>query len=76
MLRGLCGLWIRLAEEGEESDPVVGLVKGECQEVVGMLDSIMRTCDENVDWDDEVAKLKAVDERLDDLFLLAENSTT
>ena len=30
----------------------------------------------DVDWDDEVAKLKAVDERLDELFLLAEKTTS
>jgi hypothetical protein len=73
VLKGLVGLWIRLAEE-DGDDPVVARVKSECQEVVGMLDSIMQTCDEEVDWDEEVAQIKAVDERLEELFLLADET--
>jgi len=75
VLKGLVGLWIRLAEEDEEDDPMLARVKSECQEVVGMLDSIVRTCGENVEWDDEVAQIKAADERLEGLFVLADNTS-
>jgi tRNA nucleotidyltransferase (CCA-adding enzyme) len=73
VLKGVAGLWIRLA--GEEGDgPVLEKVKSECQEVVGMLDSIVRACGEDVDWDDEVAQIKAADDRLEDLFDLVDST--
>jgi hypothetical protein len=74
VLRGVIGLWVRLAEEKGE-DPVLAEIQEECQEVVGMLDAIMRADEEDVDWDEEVAQIKAVDDRLEDLFLIEDDSS-
>jgi hypothetical protein len=67
VLKRVARLWLRLADEGDEDSPVLVEVRGECQEVVGMLDSVMQTYKKDVDWDDEVTQLKAVDERLNEL---------
>ncbi|TLD37789.1 trna nucleotidyltransferase [Venturia nashicola] len=65
ILRGVCGGWLRVLDEGEGGD--LEEIKGELRVLVGLVGKVVKG-EEGMDWDGEVGELIEVDGRLGELF--------